>query len=206
MPEELRELKEKNLIKETNSLKLLDAILLQKNLRKVSSATWIVLCILLIFVIPIIIYLFNKMDISHEYLRSFFSDMLTVLSILIGFSITAFSMVGLSLAKETLLQTTKYESSFYKEVSIYKETIFVFLEYLYSLLISLLYIIVAQFVLPFVCKGVQYKCLISCIFFYTFIPLLYWNFLSIKSLIYNLYLAIMLNTMAEISNSSYPKK
>lgn len=137
------------------------------------------------------------MNISHEYIKNFFSDLLTVLSILIGFSITALSMVGLSLAKETLLQTTKYEGSFYKDVPIYKETIFVFLEYLYSLLISLLYIILAQFILPFVCRVFQYKFLISSIFFYTFIPLLYWNFLSIKSLIYNLYLVIMINTMAK---------
>ncbi len=70
----------------------------------------------------------------------------TILSILIGFSITALSMVGLGLSKETLLLTSKYESSFYKGVSIYKETIFVFLEYLYSLLSSLLYIIIAQFI------------------------------------------------------------
>lgn len=202
MVKELREIKEKNLITETDSLKLLNAILLQKNLKKVPIATWVIFCGLLFVIIPIIIFLFNKLSISSEYIKNFFSDLLTILSILIGFSITALSMVGLGLAKETILQTTKYEGSFYKGISIYKETIFVFLEYLYSLLISLLYIIIAQFILPFVYQVFQYKFIISCIFFYTFIPLLYWNFLSIKSLIYNLYLVIMINTMAENNESN----
>lgn len=57
MSEELHEIKEKNLIKETDSLKLLDAILLQKNLKKVPYATWRVLCILLIVVIPVNIFI-----------------------------------------------------------------------------------------------------------------------------------------------------
>ena len=138
---ELKTIKEKNLITETDSLKLLNAILLQKNLKKIPKTTWIVLCILLLLIIPLLIYLFNHINISNNDIKSFFSDLLTVLSVLIGFSITALSMVGLSLAKETLLLTNKYESSFYNGISIYKETIFVFLEYLYSLLISLFYII-----------------------------------------------------------------
>lgn len=202
MSEELQEIKEKNLIKETDSLKLLNAIIFQKNLKKVPAATWRVLCCFLFVIIPIIIFFFNKISIPSEYIRNLFSDLLTILSILIGFSITALSMVVLSLSKETLLLTNKYEGSFYKGTSIYKETIFVFLEYLYSLLASLLYIIIAQFIFPFVCGLIQYKFIISCVFFYTFIPLLYWNFLSIKSLIYNLYLAIMINTMAEINESN----
>lgn len=198
--EELKTIKEKNLITETDSLKLLNAILLQKNLKKIPKTTWIVLCILLLLIIPLLIYLFNHINISNNDIKSFFSDLLTVLSVLIGFSITALSMVGLSLAKETLLLTNKYESSFYNGISIYKETIFVFLEYLYSLLISLFYIIIAQFILPFISHCHQCKFGVSVVFFYSFVPLLYWNFLSIKSLIYNLYLVIMINTMVENSN------
>lgn len=202
MTKELQEIKEKNLIKEIDSLKLLNAIFLQKNLKKVPVATWTILRCLIFFIIPLIIFFFNKISISFDYVRNLFSDLLTILSILIGFSITALSMVGLGLSKETLLLTSKYESSFYKEISIYKETIFVFLEYLYSLLASLLYIIIAQFILPFIYKLIHFKLVISCIFFYTFIPLLYWNFLSIKSLIYNLYLVIMINTMIENDESN----
>ena len=143
----------KNLIKEIDSLKLLNTIFLQKDLKKVSVATWTILCCLIFFIIPLIIFFFNKISISFDYVRNLFSDLLTILSILIGFSITALSMVGLGLSKETLLLTSKHESSFYKGVSIYKETIFVFLEYLYSLLSSLLYIIIAQFILPFIYKA-----------------------------------------------------
>lgn len=198
--EELKTIKEKNLITETDSLKLLSAILLQKNLKKIPKTTWIVLCVLLLLIIPLLIYLFNHVNISNNDIKSFFSDLLTVLSVLIGFSITALSMVGLSLAKETLLLTNKYESSFYNGISIYKETIFVFFEYLYSLLTSLFYIIIAQFILPFICHCHQYKFGASVVFFYSFVPLLYWNFLSIKSLIYNLYLVIMINTMVENNN------
>lgn len=202
MTKELQEIKEKNLINEMDSLKLLNAIFLQKDLKKVPVAIWTILCCLIFFIIPLIIFFFNKISISFDYVRNLFSDLLTILSILIGFSITALSMVGLGLSKETLLLTSKYESSFYKGVSIYKETIFVFLEYLYSLLSSLLYIIIAQFILPFIYKLIHFKLVISCIFFYTFIPLLYWNFLSIKSLIYNLYLVIMINTMIENNESN----
>lgn len=196
----MKTIKEKNLITETGSLKLLNAILLQKNLKKIPITTWIVLCIILLLIIPLLIYLFNHINISNNDIKTFFSDLLTVLSILIGFSITALSMVGLSLAKETLLLTNKYEGSFYNGISIYKETILVFFEYLYSLLISLFYIIIAQFILPFIGQCHQYKFCISVVFFYSFIPLLYWNFLSIKSLIYNLYLVIMINTMVENNN------
>lgn len=202
MTKELQEIKEKNLIKEIDSLKLLNAIFLQKDLKKIPVATRTILCCLLFFIIPLIIFFFNKISISFDYVSNLFSDLLTILSILIGFSITALSMVGLGLSKETLLLTSKYESSFYKGISIYKETIFVFLEYLYSLLSSLLYIIIAQFILPFIYKLIQFKLVISCIFFYTLIPLLYWNFLSIKSLIYNLYLVIMINTMIENDESN----
>ncbi len=187
----------KNLITEDSSIKLLSVILLQKNLKAIPKYTWSICLLLWFLIIPCVIYLFNKMNIPIKTIKEFLSDILTVLSILIGFSITAISMIGLNLSKKTLEETNKYNGSFYENVSIYKETILIFFEYLYSLIFSLMFIIFTLFLIPYVIVLYQFKFIISCFFFYCFFTLMYWNFLSIKSLIFNLYLIIMINTMAE---------
>ena len=187
----------KNLITEDSSIKLLSVILLQKNLKAIPKYTWSICLLLWFLIIPCVIYLFNKMNIPIKTIKEFLSDILTVLSILIGFSITAISMIGLNLSKKTLEETNKYNGSFYENVSIYKETILIFFEYLYSLIFSLMFIIFTLFLIPYVIVLYHFKFIISCFFFYCFFTLMYWNFLSIKSLIFNLYLIIMINTMAE---------
>ena len=177
----------KNLITEDSSIKLLSVILLQKNLKAIPKYTWSICLLLWFLIIPCVIYLFNKMNIPIKTIKEFLSDILTVLSILIGFSITAISMIGLNLSKKTLEETNKYNGSFYENVSIYKETILIFFEYLYSLIFSLMFIIFTLFLIPYVIVLYQFKFIISCFFFYCFFTLMYWNFLSIKSLIFNLF-------------------
>ncbi len=92
----------KNLITEDSSIKLLSVILLQKNLKAIPKYTWSICLLLWFLIIPCVIYLFNKMNIPIKTIKEFLSDILTVLSILIGFSITAISMIGLNLSKKNI--------------------------------------------------------------------------------------------------------
>ena len=199
----LNEVSENYQLKETSTIELLQTIWnCKKNLK---SSKWDLSLKLfwVLIIIPATIYFFNVLNIKTVFIYEYLSDLLTLISILIGFNLTALSIIGTGLSQKVLEKTFKIESIQNNKTSIYQTTILVFFDYIYSLLTTLIFIIICLFLYPFVHSFSFLRFFISIPFFYILLLLIYWNIFSIISLVFNLYCIIMLsaqiNTMQEKS-------
>ena len=126
-------------LEEESTLDLLNAIYKQKRAIKCSKWNVWTLIILCTCIIPTIVFFFNFLHIRISLLYEFLQDLLNILSILVGFTITALSIIGTGLSKEVIQLLSNYELQQNKNAhhSIYHTTILIFFEYIYSLLITL---------------------------------------------------------------------
>lgn len=182
-------------LEEQSTLELFKTIYKQKKALKSSKCNTCILIILCLCIIPVIIVLFNALSIKIYILYEFLRDLLNILSILVGFTLTALSIIGTGLSKRAIQLLSNYESSQNSDTqhSIYHTTILVFFEYIYSLLATLVFTVLCLFLHPYAYYLNTFRVVLSIIFFYTFVLLVYWSTFSIKSLIFNLYCIVMLN-------------
>ena len=180
-------------LEEMSSAELIKAINTYKNGNKNSKLkTKIKICIFCI-ILPILIAFFNILQIKISYIHEFMQDLLSLSGILIGFTLTALSIVGTGLYPRAAKNFFEYESTVSKNNSIYKVILFEFLDYLYSLLATLAFIIFVLILYPYAYYLHSIRAILSIIFFYTLASLIFWNIFSIKSLIYNIYSILILN-------------
>lgn len=191
-------------LEEKSTLDLLNAIYKQKRAIKCSKWNACTLVVLCVCIIPVIIFFFNILQIQIVLLYEFLQDLLNILSILVGFTITALSIIGTGLSKEIIQLLSNYESqqNINAHHSIYHTTILIFFEYIYSLLITLGFIVLCLFLYPYAHFINSFRLIFSILFFYTFILLAYWSVFSVKGLIFNLYCIIMLNSQVETQNNN----
>ena len=191
-------------LEEKSTLDLLNAIYKQKRAIKCSKWNVWTLIILCTCIIPTIVFFFNFLHIRISLLYEFLQDLLNILSILVGFTITALSIIGTGLSKKVIQLLSNYESqqNINAHHSIYHTTILIFFEYIYSLLITLGFIVLCLFLYPSAHFINSFRLIFSILFFYTFILLAYWSVFSVKGLIFNLYCIIMLNSQVETQNNN----
>jgi len=183
-------------LEEMSSSELIKAIYTYKNGNQNSKLkTTVKICIFCI-ILPIFICFFNILQIRISYIHELMQDLLNLSGILIGFTLTALSIVGTGLYPKAAKNFFEYESTVSKNNSIYKIVLFEFLDYLYSLLATLAFIIFALILYPYAYHLHFARVVLSIIFFYTLASLIFWNIFSIKSLIYNLYSILILNAKA----------
>lgn len=187
-------------IKECNSKELIKTIIQNKKQGNCLIKKRIKKFVIFAFLVILVVLMFNELNIKTNLLYEFLRDMLTILSILIGFTITALTTIGTGLSEKSLKMLFKYKSTIYEETPIYQATIFTFFEYTYSLFASLGFIILTMFIYPYIYCLNEYRYPISIVFFTLLIGLLWWNCASIKNLVYNLYVIIMLNAQIETSD------
>ncbi len=182
---------------ENTSLALLRAIFEYKKSSNNDSVYTIIKKYFIIFLFSLLITtIFNYLDIKISYIHDFLQDLLNILGILIGFTLTALSIVGTGLFERALDFFLENKSTSNKKYSVYQVILFEFLDYLYSLLATLFFVISMLFLYPFAYFLNEYRFIISLVFFYILFCLLKWNIFSIKSLVYNLYGIFMLNAQA----------
>lgn len=133
-------------------------------------------------------YLFLELDIKTSFLVNFLELLTTVYSIIIGFAFTSLSLFLSIFDKEFIIFLNSKHSKLYKNLSLYKTTVLVFFEYLFSLLLSLAYILTCYFVIPFLMTFVKLKLIFTYSFFVCLNILLAWTIISIKSMVYNIYM------------------
>lgn len=184
-------------IKEHNTLELINAIVKSRRKKENFFLKNLHKFIIFSLIVVVVVFIFNTLHIKITMLYEFLRDMLTILSILIGFTITALTTIGTGLSDKALKVMFKYKSCAYEELPVYQATIFTFFEYTYSLFASLVFIIITMFFYPYIYYLHNYRILISIIFFSILLGLLWWNGISIKNLVYNLYVTIMLNAQIE---------
>lgn len=182
-------------LEEKSTLELFNAIYKQKKAFQSSKYNTYILIILCFCIVPAIIVVFNSLHIKISIIYEFLRDLLNILSILVGFTLTALSIVGTGLSKRAIQLLSNYVSkqNGNTEHSIYHATILVFFEYVYSLLATLAFIVLCLFLYPYGYYLNNFRLALSILFFYIFILLVYWSAFCIKCLIYNLYCIIMLN-------------
>lgn len=180
-----------------NTLELLTEILLNKNLKKIPKATYFLFVISIVLITIVVNCDSLLVNLKTSYIFDLLSNLLTALGILIGFVISIILTFSTALPKNTVEKLNEHKTDIYADKHNLYETIFYILfEYLYCLAFSLLFIVVCLALRPHIQYFLSYKILILKIFYTFFIILFLWNALSIKSLIYNLYLIIHFNNFA----------
>ncbi len=192
----LKKLPNSIFLEEKTSKELVTAIFNYKHKNKNSKFKTTIKFILFFIILPLIIFVFNKLSIKISFIHEMMQDFLELLGILIGFTLTALSIVGTGMHKKAVKYFFEYESIASEGHSIYKVILFEFIDYLYSLLATLSFVILAILLYPYAYYLCHMRLVISIIFFYSFAGLIFWNVFSIKSLIYNLYAIFMLNAKA----------
>ncbi len=190
-------------IKEKSTTDLFKVIFASYKATTTSKYNKIFTILLLFLIIPIIIFYFNSLHIRVSIIYDLLKNLLDMLSILIGFAITAISIIGTGLSSKVLKPLFENESlqnnqkTVKTKYSIYHTTILLFFGYIYILLITLFFSVFCLFLYPYAHFLSNLRLQISIAFFYIFIELIYFNIFSIKSLLFNLYCIIMLNAQIE---------
>lgn len=133
-------------------------------------------------------YFYLKLNIKTEFIVNFLELLTTVYSIIIGFAFTSLGLFLSIFDKDFIVFINLKPSKLYKDSSLYKTTVLVFFEYLFALLISLIYILICYFLIPFLNNFLILKTCFVYIFFILLFALLGWTFISIKGMVYNIYM------------------
>lgn len=133
-------------------------------------------------------YFYLNLNVKIEFIINFLELLTTVYSIIIGFAFTSLALFLSIFDKDFIVFINSKQSKLYKDSSLYKTTVLVFFEYLFALLISLTYILICYFSIPFLNTFLMLKTSFVYIFFIILFALLGWTFISIKGMVYNIYM------------------
>lgn len=187
--------KSESIIRGKSTGQLLKEILNYK-LNTTSKRQSILNFFIIVILSSIVTYSFNFFNIKTTVIKEFLIDLLNLAGVLVGFSLTALTIVGTNLHEKLLKLSQEIKSKSYPKLLIWDVLLYEFFGYVYSLLISLIFIITSIFIFPYVYYFVNYRWIISFVFFLLLFLLLFYNCWSVKSLIYNLYGLFLLNAKA----------